>query len=365
MEIITYIIPLVLLFLLTAVFLIKRIIKLIRNFDLRTGKESRTDQFTEFLFVYLCPGVGIYITNEACDIHPFALESLLTATCSWLIFAIAYASSKFYKKRLSPLVLLLVSTALIFGVLFCAAICYHFSALYFFGGLPVLNLIYFSPLFCLLYLLRELYNLGNYLRECFESTKNASHTSLNSFYKWLERYHLGFCIYLLAPFTALVQAGLYLFGQKPDSLISQFTDSCGYLLSYQQACSCGGDHYLCSIAANGNKELVKPVRMGLRQNEKILVNRQLLIANAFENWLEEHTPNFHKVIRKAYDDCKIPVNAWAKHKRSANVLYIFMKPLEWLFLSWLYLLDTHPEDRIARQYLPKQELDFYIINKKK
>jgi hypothetical protein len=165
---------------------------------------------------------------------------------------------------------------------------------------------------------------------------------------------------IATPLQLLIQAVLYLFGQKPDSLISQFTDSCGFLLSQYQSCSCGGDHYLCSVAANGDKRLVKPTRYGLRQNERILVNRQLLIANAFENWLEEHCPRIHAPIRKFYDSCGIPVNAWSKRKRLANLIYVLMKPLEWFFLVWLYFFDRSPETRIHSQYLPKEQLNQFI-----
>jgi hypothetical protein len=35
-----------------------------------------------------------------------------------------------------------------------------------------------------------------------------------------------------------------------------------------------------------------------------------------------------------------------------------MKPLEWAFLAVLYLVDVHPENRIALQYTGKSLLDF-------
>ena len=38
---------------------------------------------------------------------------------------------------------------------------------------------------------------------------------------------------------------------------------------------------------------------------------------------------------------------------AADAVYLIMKPLEWLFVAVLYLFDAKPEDRIARQYLPK------------
>ena len=44
----------------------------------------------------------------------------------------------------------------------------------------------------------------------------------------------------------------------------------------------------------------------------------------------------------------------AKHIRTplaADITYLVMKPLEWIFLLVLYLTDRKPEDRIAKQYL--------------
>ena len=40
---------------------------------------------------------------------------------------------------------------------------------------------------------------------------------------------------------------------------------------------------------------------------------------------------------------------------SADVVYLLMKPLEWIFVFVLYLFDERPEDRICKQYLPKEE----------
>jgi hypothetical protein len=336
-----------------------RIIRILKNFS--NAEEKNHDKILGFLFICVFPGLGIASSDSKCEDHPFDFLGVPTAYTLWILFAMAYILSKHYKERLSPLLLLIVSSLMIMGLIFCTVICIHFSPLNLIAIVPVLQVLFLSPLFCILYLLKELNSLSAFLRKAYAAKRTSGNSgSLSAFYKWLEKYNLGFALYILAPITALIQAGLYIAGQKPDSLISQFTDSCGFLLSYQQSCSCGGDHYLCSIAANGDKKLVKPIRMGLRQNAKILVNRQLLIANAFEHWLEEYTPRFHKLVRATYDSMNIPVNAWSKQKRFANILYILMKPLEWLFLAWLYLMDKNPETRIAKQYLPKEDLIQFI-----
>ncbi|MDX2174290.1 MAG: DUF6688 family protein [Bacteroidota bacterium] len=314
----------------------------------------------EFLFVGVFPGIGISITNDKCDTHPFELGSINTAYTLWIIFAFGYLLSRYFKKQLSPIAILIVAAALVGGAAFCLAICIHFLPMIFAVIFPGFGLLYLSPFLSLLFLTYEIIRLNKFLKEKLNTSDPTAVNKINVFNNWLKKYHLGFTVFLAIPITLAIQAVLHLFGQRADSIIYQFTDSCGYLLSKYQECSCGGDHYLCSIAANGNKKLVKPTRFGVRANEKIVVNRQLLIANAFENWLEDYTPRLHKVVRHTYDSMGIPVNKWSKHKHFANILYLLMKPLEWLFLLWLYLLDTKPENRIAKQYLPKKELNEFL-----
>jgi hypothetical protein len=314
---------------------------------------------TEFGFVALIPGIGITMSNSSCGEHPFETESTLTAYILWILFAVAYVASRSYKEKFSPVVLSLVSTILVAGWIFCLVTCVHFILFALILVFPGFNLLWLSPYFCLFYLLKEVRSINKMLLSRLPE-KEPDLDGKAYYIDLIQRNHIITSGFLTAPFFLMLQSVLYLFGQKPDSLISQFTESCGFLLSYEHSCGCGGDHYLCSIAANGNKDLVKPTRMGLRQNQKILVNRQLLIANAFENWLEDHTPRFHRMIRKTYDSMNIPVNEWSKHKRFANVLYILMKPLEWLFLLWLYLSETKPENRIAKQYLPQKQLNDYL-----
>jgi hypothetical protein len=90
--------------------------------------------------------------------------------------------------------------------------------------------------------------------------------------------------------------------------------------------------------------------MGKRHGHRVLVNRQLAVANAFEELLQERMPRFHKIIRGAYDRYGYPI---AKHIRSpwvADAVWLIMKPAEWFFVGVLYLFDLKPENRIAVQY---------------
>ena len=76
------------------------------------------------------------------------------------------------------------------------------------------------------------------------------------------------------------------------------------------------------------------------------------VANAFEQLLEERTPRFHRALRSFYDNYGYPISKHIRTPLSADMIYLVMKPLEWLFVAVLYLFDEKPEDRIARQYLP-------------
>ena len=97
--------------------------------------------------------------------------------------------------------------------------------------------------------------------------------------------------------------------------------------------------------------MVKPLRMGKRHGHDVVVNRQLMVANAFEQILEEKTPTFHKHVRSFYDRYGFPIARLIKSKYVADLIWFIMKPLEWFFLFVIYLVDVNPEDRIARQYL--------------
>ncbi len=110
-------------------------------------------------------------------------------------------------------------------------------------------------------------------------------------------------------------------------------------------------HYLCTVAARGHRWLVRPVRVGRRRGRPILVNRQLMIANAFEDLLHERWPDVGRWARSSYDRWARPI---CRHLRSpwiSDLLYLGMKPLEWGF--YLFLLFADPEDperRLGRMY---------------
>ncbi len=163
-------------------------------------------------------------------------------------------------------------------------------------------------------------------------------------------------LFLCIPILVLIACLLLVFGQEPDSMIRAFTDTYKHGFSqWDYKCDnvdCGG-HYLCSVAAQGHSQVVKPIRYGHRNGGLIICNRQLLISNAFEEMIMQRFPKSHKVIRKNYD---IIGNQVKRHyhlfsiKWISDLVYIFMKPLEWMFLISLYLFEHNPESKIAQQY---------------
>lgn len=162
----------------------------------------------------------------------------------------------------------------------------------------------------------------------------------------------------LLPILGILVMLLCLFGQQPDGIILAFTKTSDWILSKEIAPPpvAYDTHYLCTVSLRGHRKLVKPIRYGIRKGEKIVVNRQLCVANAFEQLIMEKTPRFHKAVRTFYDTYGYPISRHINHAWAADVVYLIMKPLEWIFLLVLYLFDEKPEDRICSQYLPKEPM---------
>ncbi len=156
------------------------------------------------------------------------------------------------------------------------------------------------------------------------------------------------------PLLGILIAILVLFGQSPDAVIRAWTETSDWNLSQRMAPQniYYDEHYLCTVAAGGHRKIVKPLRLGMRHGHEVIVNRQLCVANAFEQILEEKTPRFHRAVRGVYDKYGFPIARCIRSPYAADAVYYLMKPLEWFFLVVLYLTDVHPEDRIAVQYAP-------------
>ncbi len=156
----------------------------------------------------------------------------------------------------------------------------------------------------------------------------------------------------ILPAAALLEIIFILTGQGPDGFIKAFTMTADWTFSTQippPPIEYEG-HYLCTVAAGGHEKIVKPVRYGNRLGSKIIVNRQLLTANAFEDLIKVRLPRFHRAVRGFYDKYGYPVSRHITTKSRADFVYLIMKPLEFIFILTLYTFDTNPENRIAVQY---------------
>lgn len=196
-------------------------------------------------------------------------------------------------------------------------------------------------------------------RENREPEKNSILKSCCNFLMRSERWPLA-AFLLMWPLLGILIGILLLFGQEPDAVIRAFTETAEWNLSKRVAPQnlYYDEHYLCTVAAGGHEKVVKPKRLGVRHGHEVIVNRQLCVANAFEQILEEKTPGFHRAVRYFYDTCGFPVAKLIHSKYTADLIYFLMKPLEWLFLIVLYLTDINPENRIAIQYTGKSLTDF-------
>lgn len=138
---------------------------------------------------------------------------------------------------------------------------------------------------------------------------------------------------LMWPLLGIALGVLALFGQRPDSVVRAWTETADWNLSRQVGPQniMRDEHYLCTVAAGGHPVVVKPLRRGVRHGHEVIVNRQLCVANAFEQLLQQRLPRFHRAVRHIYDTYGYPI---AKHIRSplgADVVYVLMKPLERCF----------------------------------
>lgn len=257
---------------------------------------------------------------------------------------------------LPPLVYVVCSTLMILNIIFAVAylthtVCSHDGEEF---SIFFLQTSFLSLLFLYIASLKE--SLKHFLDSQHEKEIEYNNKCMLFLLRICNNYQKMSKLWAISLFPVLIiiQLILVLFGQRPDSLIRVFLETSSFNYSNIPAPKPeivkGDGHYLCTVSARGHKKLVKPVRAGIRAGARIPVNRQLLIANAFENILEQYVPNLHKAIRKFYDKYGYPISRHINSKWSADIIYLIMKPLEWLFLVVLYTVDKNPENRIHIQY---------------
>ncbi len=298
--------------------------------------------------------VPLYFTNKFSDggtYTPISFESLPTVITLSVVALLGYLLPRFLGKKLTPLIMALCYSGMFLGFGLTVALTVQLS-----NSMDAFFTIFFLVLpwnyvICSFRIMRK---------SVKEITEKIANTEYNNKFLRLCKVILSKSVSFMAvsflltlPLIFVLIIILTLFGQQPDSIIKAFTETAEWTLSQKippPRLDYDG-HYLCTVAACGDEKIVKPIRAGKRADRLIIVNRQLLIANAFEDLIAEKLPRVHRIIRKTYDKIGLPISKYITTKGRSNAVYFVMKPLEWLFLLVLYTFDLKPENRINRQYL--------------
>ncbi len=289
-----------------------------------------------------CSGSAIFSPNHRIGIYILIILS-----------AISYVFGLFKKDVRSPITEVFHNSLLILGLILNIIFCLHFNPFFIvLGNVPII-LLYLIMLVenqkqLKLHIINNEYSANNLIQKyCLSIIKS----------KPIFKYPL--LTILLIPIVILLSLFLILFGQKPDSIIRAFTDTYKHgfsQLDYMCENVDCGEHFLCSVGANGHRQIVKPIRYGERNGSKIICNRQLLVSNAFEELLQENFPKLQHLLRRKYNSLGNIIHKYYyifNNKFVSDFVYILMKPLEFFFLLSLYTFDKKPENRIAVQYLNK------------
>lgn len=307
----------------------------VRNLILRreqTGKFEVLAFTVGILYTLLLYGIwsprawdeGIWIYFDQASLHePISREHVLTVIAFWIVGLLCYGYLKSKREKAAPLAAVLSMAGVYLGIAINVLIVvqlYGSAA----AESPFENFIFPDVLLMMLVplnyillavdlLVRTVRSQSRKVREN-QRTEEAEEMETRQPYKSRilndcnrmlsesENWAL-YSLLLALPLLCLIVTVLLLFGQKPDSMIRAFTETSDWTLSVKISPPpvTADAHYLCTVALQGHEELVRPTRMGLRRGEKIVVNRQLCVANAFEQLLEERTPRFHRALRNFYD----------------------------------------------------------------
>jgi hypothetical protein len=314
-------------------------------------------RFAEIFIVVILPFAAVSSfdfgeKNDCCsDSAIFSPDHRITIYFLIGICVLAYFYLSYRSLLFSPLAEVMLNSILVMGIVLNIFIAIQFNdfILWFFGVCPIIILFIYGLI------------KNHHLWKTSDKNEKNNYISKTELFcwqvvNWKLFQKLPILLVACLPVLLVIVSFLMLFGQRPDSFILAFTDTYKHGLS-QLDCTgvvCPNGHFLCTIAASGHSNLVKPIRKGIRQNCVIKVNRQLLISNAFEDMLQEKLPRLHKIVRRTYN---LIGGNFAKlysvlsNKWISDIIYIMMKPLECLFLMVLYVIDRNPENRIAKQYL--------------
>ena len=289
---------------------------------------------------------------------PFSDKHALTLIFYFLAFNISMMLVWVKNDILPPLTLTISLIFIVIGIIISITILLQISVHntislnnYNSGGEQIL--FSFAPLFAIFIGYRlTLQVITQKSSDAIERTYSNKYLNiLNTFLAKRYRSPLWIAI-LLLPVFLIITLILVLFGQDINSIIKIFTDTATWTLSQQvhPPVLDHRGHYLCTVAASGHPKIVKPLRVGQRNGRQIIVNRQLLISNAFEEMIQDFSPKLHCLIRSNYDKYGYNISKQINTTLLSSITYILMKPLEWIFLISLYLFCNNPEQKINRQY---------------
>ena len=271
------------------------------------------------------------------------------------LFVIAF----FPAEKLSPLVAVLALAGICIGnvenILFALQISKKFWNLSDFRDFDSDGFVYMLPyLYHVNLLLLSVFHIRRQIRgqlALIEARRaDAAYTWQKKLYGFLSRASKWYAAVFVAvlPLALVIDIVLILFGQGADGSAKAFTMTADWTFSTQVPPPLleHSGHYLCTVAAGGHRSIVKPLRFGIRHGHRIIINRQLAVANAFEELVQERFFRLHRAIRHFYDTHGYPVSRIITNQFHADIVYILMKPAEWFFVCALYLLCTDPEQRI-------------------
>ncbi|HIP81487.1 MAG TPA: hypothetical protein EYH16_03660 [Leucothrix mucor] len=287
---------------------------------------------------------------------PFGEQHYLTLIVFYLFYVVSAILLWLKGRELPPLILVLSVVFLCIGIVISTATLMQLTLstgsdyfndindYIFFSIMPLFNLIF--SILLLIKIIRE------------EASASTNRVYKNKILNWLNKtishtqHQPYWVIALLIPVFVMTTLILTLFGQDTDAMIKVFTDTTTWRFSQQTHPPYldHTGHYLCTVAVCGNPKIVKPLRLGYRHGNEIIVNRQLLIANAFEEMIHDYSPTLHHYIRSLYNKYGYPFSKHITTPMQSSITYLIMKPFEWLFLLTLYLFCINPEDKIKKQY---------------
>ena len=289
---------------------------------------------------------------------PFGGKHALSLFIYFVAFNVAVMAIWIKGRKIPPIPLVLALIILMIGsiisIFVLTQVSYHdTSTLSIYVGNEGTFYFIFTPLFCFCFGIGFIWKIIQEERETslHRTYRNPILNKINILLSSKLDYPL-WALILLVPVFLVVTAILILFGQDSDSMAKVFTETTTWAFSQKMHPPIldHRGHYLCTVAAKGDPTVVKPLRLGKRHGNMIIVNRQLLVANAFEEILSDLSPVLHRYVRSFYDRYGYNISTRINSVRASNLTYMMMKPLEYIFLFFLYMLYIEPEKKIAKQY---------------